>query len=351
MRSLNLKLLAAAVIMMALSGWTYWNSVQQAERFERGQKFLPNLNPDEIAEIEIRQADETTALRRGPEGDRFLITSADGYRATNSSVNRFIKSVLELALEKEVGSGGSLHEELGLMAAGEEGASPETVEIALRNASGSDMVRFAVGESIEGGGTYVRRLDGDEETVFLTDRRVFLNTAEDDFVDKEILDLAQSEVQSLEGIDYRFARAEAGGPLALSDMPAGQKESSQAGQVKSVLQGLRFTQQFLANDPEIVDLVFDRQIEVLLEDGSGYVLQSAERGDRHFLRLEGFHTAGRITIAQDASDEEVQETSELLERADELQRFNAFHGSWIYEVTVNTADRVRATRDDLLEDA
>ena len=48
----------AALIMVAaalflFSALSYRASVKRAERFERGQSFLPNLNPDEIAEILI----------------------------------------------------------------------------------------------------------------------------------------------------------------------------------------------------------------------------------------------------------------------------------------------------------
>ena len=350
MKQQNQILAVAAVVLFLLSAWTYRDSVHRAERFERGQDFLPNPNPDEIARIEIKKGGEETVLRRSPEGDRFVIPSADGYRAQNSAVNRLIKDVLELSLEKRVGEGEALDEELELVT-GEE--RPEsTIEVALINDAGSDMVRFLVGKAFEGGGNYVRRVDGNDRTVYLTNKRVFLQTEGEDFVDKLILDVPRDQVASVRGQDFAFEKGEEeGATLSLVDLPEGKRESSQASQVKTVLQGLRFIAHHLADAAEAQGLVFDRQIEVQLDDGSGYVLESAARGDRHYLRIGAFHTAGRISIAQDASEEEVRETSEVLERADELQGFNAFHGSWVYEVTVNTADRVRATKSDLLDDA
>ncbi|MEM1179759.1 MAG: DUF4340 domain-containing protein [Acidobacteriota bacterium] len=350
----NQKLLAAAVALLALSAWSYHHDVQRAERFERGQKFLPNLNPDEIARVEVRKGDEETVLRRAADGESFEIPSLDGYRAKNNPVNRLIKDVLEISLEKEVGSGESLQQELKLTAGDDR--DPETVEVALFDGGGNDMVRFLLGSSLETGGTYLRRIDGDRDEIYLTDKRVFLTTDGDGFVDKDVLDVSPSEVASVRGADFSFQKPEDGGDAALVDLPAGQKESSQARQVKTVLQGLRFVKHFLADAPEVQGLRFDRQLEVVLDDGSGYLLESAQQGDKHYLRLEGFHTSekvagGRILMQPDASEEEMKETSELMARVDELQQFNIFHGSWIYEVTANTADRIRAAKADLLEDA
>ncbi|MEM8993917.1 MAG: DUF4340 domain-containing protein [Acidobacteriota bacterium] len=354
MTSTNQKLLILAAALLVFSAFSYQHSVKRAERFERGQKFLPNLNPDEIARIEIEKGDDKTVLRRSADGESFEIPSLDGYRAKNNPVNRLIKDVLEISLEKEIGSSESLQQELKLVAG--EGRDPETVEVALFDAGGNDMVRFLLGSAMETGGTYLRRVDGDRSEIYLTDTRVFLTSDGDTYVEKDILDVSPDEVASVRGLDFSFERPEGGGDLALAELGAGKKESAQARQVKTVLQGLRFMGHHLADAPEVQGLRFDRQLEVVLEDGSGYLLESAQKGEQHYLRISGFHTSeqvasGRIMMQPDASQEEMEETSELMARVDELQQFNVFHGSWTYEVTVNTADRVRAVKGDLVEDA
>ncbi|MEM9599299.1 MAG: hypothetical protein AAGD06_33830, partial [Acidobacteriota bacterium] len=169
---LNLRILAAAAVLLLLSAFTYRNSVQRAERFERGQSFLSNLNPDEIVKIEIKKGDDTTLLERTDAGDRFVLASADGYYAANGEVNRFIKDVLGIGLEKEIGENEGLHGELGLVSGGE-----ETLEVAFTGAADKEMVRFLVGSADEGGvGSYVRRADAGDSTVYLTERRVYLDT-------------------------------------------------------------------------------------------------------------------------------------------------------------------------------
>lgn len=347
MQRINQILLIAAVVLFALSAFTYYESVTRAERFERGQAFLPNLNPDSIAEITVRQGEEETVLRRSSDGERFVIPSADGYRAKNSAVNRFVRDVLDLELEKEVGTSDDLAEELGL-----DESAEERIEVVFENDAGQPMVHFLVGDRFEdGAGHYVRRVDVDEKPIYLTTKAVYLQTASDDFVERQILDVAQDEIASIEGDGFVFARPEEGGELALVDLPEGRKASSKATQLKSALAGLRATAHHLANAPEVQGLVFDRRVDFVLDDGSGYTLESAEKDDTHYLRVQGFHTAGQVTIARDASEEEVAETADVLQSIESIDDFNAFHGSWVYEISESTANRLGVDASDLVEDA
>ena len=343
----NKILAVCAATLFLLSFFSYRESVTRAERFERGQKFLPNLNPDEIASISIRKGETSTRLTRQGE-DRFVVASSNGYWAYNEAINRFLKDVLELGLEKEVGSGESLYSELELEAGAE-----NTTEVAFTDASGEEMVRFLVGKSFEDGGSYVRRTDeagGEESMVFLSSRTLSLSADGDSFVDKEILDVEEEKITRVVGRDFVIQRQD--GELQLADVPEGQKESSKVFQVKGLLRGLRFTQHLLANEPEVLGLTFEDQLEVELDDQTGYRVAVATRGEKHYLRVEGFQTAEeQLSIAMDASEEEVRETSEILARGDEIREFNEFHGSWIYEVTETLADKVRLTRSDLLEKA
>ncbi|MEM8929628.1 MAG: DUF4340 domain-containing protein [Acidobacteriota bacterium] len=351
MQQLNRNLLIAAALLFALSAFTYHSSVTRADRFERGQTFLPNLNPDEIAKITIGQGDEDTVLQRS--GDRFILPSADGYRAKNGAVNRFIRDVLDLTLEKEVGSSDDLAAKLGL---GDDAG--ERIAVSFENAAGQSMVQFQIGDRFEGGsGNYVRRIDGDASPIYLSSKGLYLQTATDDFVERQILDVPKAEIASIRGQGFVFERPEDGGELALADLADGQKASATATQVQTVLAGLRSTEHFLANAPEVQGLVFADRLDVALNDGSRYIVEVAERGDKHYLRVSGDLTeesilAARETLAtRDATEDAVRDTSETLERRDEIEDFNAFHGSWIYEVSSTTADKVTAEASDLIEDA
>ncbi|MCB1050593.1 MAG: hypothetical protein KDC71_08320, partial [Acidobacteria bacterium] len=86
--SQNAKLGIVAIVFLALSLLSYNQSTHRGERFNRGQKLFPNLNPDEVAEITINKKDETTALKRQDDG--FVVSSIHQYPAKNEAINRFL---------------------------------------------------------------------------------------------------------------------------------------------------------------------------------------------------------------------------------------------------------------------
>lgn len=341
---INRILFIVATVLFALSAYSYYDSVQRAERFERGGKFLQNLNPDSIEEILIKKGDDEAHLKR--DGERFVVVDAGGYPAKNESVNRFVRDALELGLEKEIGSGESLNEELELVSGGE-----NTTEVTFKDSNQKDMVHFLVGKSLDsGGGNYIRRVDSDDDTIYLTSSRVYLNTRQDDFLDKEIVDVEKDQIAAIRSRDFLIEDQE--GSLKLTDLPAGKKESSEVSQLTGLLAGLRFTKHYLADAPEVQGLYFDSSVEIDLKDESGYLVSVAAKGDdKHYLRIQGYHNAGQLSIAVDADEEESKKVADQLKRQNEIQDFNAFHGSWIYEVTETTAEKVKVTAKDLVEDA
>ena len=346
MNQLNRRLVVAALALLALSIFSYWNSVSRAERFERGQKFLPNLNADEIAQIEVIQGGEQVTLSRA--GDRYMVEEAHDYQARNEGVNRLVRNLLDIELAKEVGTSDSLAAELGIEPPGE-----DTVEVALRNAAGNDMVRLRVGNRFDGGsGNYVRRLDGEENPIFLTEATVLIDSTADQFLEKEIVDVSGGDVARIDGPDFTFSTADGeGAELVLERVPDGKREkASEVGRVKNFLSRLRFSEVYLADAEEVADLSFADEFRYELEDGAGYIVSVAGRGDDRYIRIGGYHTVQRVEIERDTPDEELQEKADVLSRAEEMREFNAYHGSWVYKLDSFTGEKLDLRHADLIED-
>ena len=345
MNQMNQRLAIAAAVLLALSAFSYWNSVSRAERFESGQKFLPNLNPDEIAQVEVIQGGEQVTLSR--DGDRYVVEEVHDYQARNEGVNRLVRNLLDIELAKEVGSGESLAAELGIEPPGE-----DTVEVALRNAAGSDMVRLRVGDRFtDGSGNYVRRLDGEDNPIYLTEATVLIDSTADQFLQKEIVDAASGDVVRIEGPDFTFSKDGEAAELALERVPSGRREkTSEVGRVKNFLSRLRFSEVHLADDEEVADLTFDGEFRYELEDGSGYVVAVAAREDDRYIRIGGYHTVQQVEIERDTPEEELQEKADILNRAEEMQEFNDYHGSWVYKLDSFTGEKLDLRRADLIED-
>ena len=80
------------------------------------------------------------------------------------------------------------------------------------------------------------------------------------------------------------------------------------------------------------------------------MLSLATSDDRSFLRIRGEHGLDRVAIAMDTPEDELREKADQLSRADAIEAFDTFHGSWVYEISSVTADTLKLTRSDLLED-
>jgi len=339
---LNRNLAIVALVLLIASVWTYRSGISRADRFQRGQRLLANLNPDDVTEIAITRGDQSVTLKRGDDG--FTVADAHDYPATNQAVNRVLRTLMELQLEKKVGTGDDLYRELGLSA-----DSGDAVEVALEGTDGDDMVRLRIGKALEGGdGSYLRRLDGDGGPAYLSTRRVTVSTDADSYLDKEIVRVAQDQIERIQGPDFAIVRGDDG--LELDAVPHGRKEkAAEMNRVKNALNGLRFDRVLLADDGELRGLSFHPAFDVRLTDGSGYRLALAERDGEHFLQVSGYHTVDHVTVGRDESQEELEDKAEILGRADEISRFNRFHGSWVYHLGDAAAKTLGLRKADLIE--
>ena len=343
---MNNKILGViALVLLALSFWSYRNTQAQAERFERGQKFLSQLNPDNIHTIELKKGEDRVVLQKAEK--EFLVSSMANYPAKNEAVNRFINDVIEIGLEKRVGSGETLAKELEVVGEGE-----NTLAVVLKDDGGKEMVHFRVGKATEDGrGNYLQRVDGDDQDIYLSSKGVYLTAKADTFLKKEILDVKAADIAAISGADYRFGGE---GELTLEGIPAGKKASADAGQVKNLLAGLRYDKVYVADNAEVANLAFATRVRVDLTDGTGYLAEVAQKDGKYYLRMQGtFDEAADEAarrIAQDETEEELKKKSDMLTRNDEIREFNNFHGSWVYELTEYVAKKFTKTKSDLVED-
>lgn len=337
----NTKLLVVAAVLAALSGFTYWNSVARADRFEHGQKLLANLDPDEVAQIALRDAAGTLTLQRS--GESFLVQEANSYRASNAAVNRLLRDLLDVSLARQVGTGAELESELGLEPLGEDG-----VEVRLANAAQQEMVRVIFGKRADdGGGVFVQRFAGEERPIFLTTAGVTLDAEARTYLDRELADVPAADVVRVVGPDFELAR-EGEGQLELVK-PRGAGKAGEIGKLSSFLNRLQFDKVYLADDPAVAGLEFADTFRFDLADQSGYYVSVATDGDRELIRVTGYFGVDRIEVARDSSDEELEEKAAVLKRSDEINQFNAYHGSWVYELESFDGDKLRLRARDLRE--
>ena len=340
----NVKLAAVAAVLLAASVWVYADSVSRGDRFERGKKLLPNLAIDEVSTIVLTEAGKTTTLERGDQG--FTVAEVHDYPAKNEAVNGLLKDLMDIGLEKEVGTGADLAKELEI-----DPPTDSTVEVTLKNAAGEDMVKLRLGKTFtDGNARYVQRLDQEGSPIYLTSGAIFLTTSTDALLEKEIVDFPPSRVLRVEGSDFVLQAAEKGVPPALEGVPAGKKEKTgETSKLRSVLERLAFDRVYVADDPAVAGLAFERKLRVSLDDDTSYTLSLAKQGAQSFLEVRGDHSIGQVMITLTTPKEELKEKADQLTRADEIAKFNQFHSAWVYEIPSTTADKLELQKKDLVE--
>lgn len=344
MTAFNRKLGIATAVLFVLALFTYHHSTSRAERFETGQTFLQNLNPDEIAGIEIHVggagSEESVTLSRV--GERFVLAERNGYRAKNEEINRVVRDLLNASLDRRMGAGEDLESELGL-------TGDEAVSVVLENASGEEMVSLRLGSTADDGGRYVQRIDGEDQSIYRTEAALSVATDPSTFLDKEIVDHPSSSVVRIDGPGYVLAREQAEdgtwqGGLALE---SGDTDEPEANRLGGFLSRLAFDEVLVADDPAVAGLRFDRRFTFRLDDLSGYRIEVAEDGDQVYARFEGFLEVDRVEVSAEESDEELEEKADVLRRNDEIIQFNQFHGSWVYRLRDFDAEKLELTASDL----
>ena len=340
----NVKLVVLAALLLAASVWAYADSVSRGDRFERGKKLLPNLAIDEVSTIVLTEAGKTTTLERGEGG--FTVAEVHDYPAKNEAVNGLLRDLMDIGLEKEVGTGAELAKELEI-----DPPTDKTVEVTLENAAGEDMVKLRLGKNFESGDSrYVSRLDQENAPIYLTSEGIYLTTSTDALIEKEIVDVRPTQVLRVEGTDFAMQAAEKGATPTLLDLPAGKKEKTgETSKLRSVLERLTFDRVYVADDPAVAGLQFERRLRVSLDDDTSYTLSLARQGEQSFLEVRGDHSIGQVMITLTTPKEELKEKADQLTRADAIAKFNQFHSAWIYEVPSATADKLELQKKDLVE--
>ncbi|PIE01699.1 MAG: hypothetical protein CSA81_10530 [Acidobacteria bacterium] len=341
--NLNRYLGIAAVILFVLSFMAFKQAQDSSDRFERGQKFLSNLNPDNISEILIDKGKDHVELKR--EDDHFSMASKAGYPARNQAVNRIITSILDMELEDEIGSGAELSKELEVL----EGPA-ETTHIIFKNDAGKEMVNFFIGKKAEGGqGSYVKK-NGDDETIYLTSKTSYLNVTPSSMIKDNILNIPQSDVLKIEGNGYTIE--DDGGTLQLQKLPKGMEtKASEFGQVKGLLSNLKIKDAFLADNPKVKDVRFTNTVTVYLKNKAHYQIAVGKKGETIYMKVQSGHQLKQIQLTGQESEEELKEKSKVLQLNDELKKFNEFHGSWVYELSGQNGAKFFFTKQDLIQKA
>jgi parvulin-like peptidyl-prolyl isomerase len=343
-----------AAILVVLSAWVGSQKPTVEFEFQAGQLLVDNIDPAQIATIEIAHGEDAVTMKRAGKG--FLLASMRNYPASTKEVNNLIRAVLGIRCAAQISEDAETHAELKVADGG-----AETTTVKFVDADGKALIGVAVSDSLEGQ-QYARLLTAD--TVFRTEEFVSLRQKGLDYVDKQLLQvqrdqIAKVEVAPAEGPPYTVESPEAG-KVELRGIPDGKKaKGSEADGVFGAATYLNFTE--FKSEADAAELQFGNVYTLTTRARAEYVFELAKQDEKWWLRARARYTGPQNVsvpeLAPDATDEQRKANDELLkqneaflEASKAVQTFNDRHQSWVYELSSWKAESMTKGFDQLVED-
>ena len=272
-------------------------------------------------------------------GSQWEVREAAGYRADWPKIQQLLSALVSAEVIEPKTSNPEYYERLGVQ--------DTSTTIGFRESTGLPAV--VSGNTAQGReGQYVRIVDSQQSV--LIDQQLDIPVTVEDWLDREIVDISDSEVVELEirhpdGETILAKKVSADDEnFELQAIPEGSEPKS-GWTVNSLAGGLSSLQLEDVAAADDVDWAGAIHYRLVTADGLNLAaelvaLVSADGGDQHWLRLEaGVYTTGLDNgIAGDSS--------ETRERADEI---NSRTSGWAYRIPPYTYDSLAKRMEDLVQ--
>ncbi len=343
-----LMLLVAAVVLSAFTAVLYVGEDKPEGTFQSGARLVQGLPVEKVQTIELKSGEKKVSLRRS--GGSFVVASKADYSASTEKVNNLLTSVIDIRCERKVTDSPENHADLGVR----EGGSDATV-VSFYNADGKRLLGLLKGKNAENSpGSYVRRMG--EDTVYLSQKPLMLQTSGLDYVDRTLLSLSEDNMElvkvGIKGDTYQLTAGD-DGKAALKNVPEGkQAKQSVCGTVFGALTNLRLEDLHRAGDVDVEE--WDGDYRCQLGNGVTYRIQTASKDETYYAKLSAGARPADVEITGTESDEELNEKEEAKKEAQEAMQtaksFKQKHSGWVYEIAEWQAEKLRKPLSELVED-
>jgi hypothetical protein len=345
-------LVALGVVALAAVGGAVMISTQQntsAPQAQLGQRLYPELatRADEIQTIVITRKDGAFRIVR--EGERWLVPDKSKYPASPDAVRRLLVGLSELRALEAKTTQAAIYPELDLENVDTPNA--KSVQVALQDAGGRDVLAVIIGKSrfgrggSGGDGVYVRKA-GDAQA-WLAQGRVSVDREVTGWLDRRIADVSRERVRTVtvkadrQSLTIQREKAD-DKDFAIKDMPADRKVKSSY-DVNAV--GGAFETLDLEDVHPAADIAFSPSspvTEMATFDGLHITASFAEKDGATWARF----AAKSEPPAQPTEGGKLRSAEDVKKEAEAI---NAKVGGWAYKLPNYKAEALRRKLEDLLE--
>lgn len=276
------------------------------------------------------------------------LDSLAGYPAMVDRINALLTSVLDIRLEDKVSSSAANHEDLGVLA-----DKPASARVTLRDGDGKAMVDVIIGKSADRGGNYLRLAD--QDTVYRSEKPVYLNADPMSFVERQILNVPAAEVVQVvakpaNGEAYTLTRDTDG--VRLTPLPAGKR--LKASEADALLGTLNYFSFDSVSREAPADLAWSTVV-FTLDTTASYTVRYAELEGKTYAQLSAAPpTDAKMNevsrIRPNDSQTVLEGKEKVLTAFDSAQDFTQAHAGWTYTLSSWKANTLKKPAAALLED-
>ena len=306
---------------------------------------MQGVDPANIGSIEIKSGEDVVTLKR--KNGKFVVAEKSNYPATASKINDVISGVLDIKTIEMFTDRASNHVDLGVT----DGAAAYIVK--FFGPEGDEIAGVVVGKDKEQGqGMFVRRTSDDK--VYVTLNRLYLTTKPVSYVDQTLVSAASDKLEWIKVADkqdgtYTLSKDDEG-KLTLDKLPAGKVlNESEANAVFGALASLKLEDVVKEGTKE---LSFNKKYVCLLKDSTKYMVDIAAADGKTYVKCRAeFTDKEKITVKRggNESEEELKAKEAKLLARDAVDKFNARHKGWIYQVPQYSANNMTKALDALFE--
>ncbi|HLF29980.1 MAG TPA: DUF4340 domain-containing protein [Xanthomonadales bacterium] len=337
--------LAVATVLLLMPGKTGKESVFEVT------PLVPGLDQrvNDIARVRIVRAGQqpVASMTRADRG--WVVDEAHSYPADWARLKELLAAVAQAKVVEQKTSNPDYFDRLGVtdIAAGD--SSAVLVEIG----EGEEMLKLLVGNAAQGRERqYVRFADGNQ--VLLIDRLISVSGEAADWLERDIIDLAEAEVVELslahaDGEKVSISKVSAEDTdFTLADIPKGRKVASSFGvnALGGSLAGLRL--EAVKPDTEL-DWSQSTRLRALTADGLEIQAEFISAEESGWLRLKAFaYAADEGESAQQYGETEAPTAAEREKR---VKNINLRVSGWAYSIPEYQWKLMTKRKEDLLAPA
>lgn len=345
-------LAAVAAVMLVLTMVLYITCGGDESGFKRGMPLLQGLGTKDVWSIVIEGEDGPVTLGKREDGN-FGVRSMFNYPADTETLNELLVNSINIRCGEEVTRSTEYHADLGVSDDREE--SPEAVKVTFYDEEEEELAGYIVGHDADvGSGVFIRR--SDEDTVYRTEEDLSVDTSADDYVDMDILEFEDEEVDFVDvnHVDGSYSMARNNrDEIVLKNIPANKKgKKSDYSGVFSALSSFSFEDVLPVDELKNMKVDWKATYVCGLNSGVTYYAQVGQFEEKYLARIAAGGADNRNLQKYRLTTQEKLMSDEdfVLKAIETADKFNAKHSNWLYEISEWKAGYLSKPFKDLIED-